>query len=373
MKIIAFFCALALAPAALSAGNAFFVYAGVQSQVDAQGMGADACQYAGATLVRENFLGEPAFQVAGMYPNDPSRLFTKPGQGTYVLTDVGNQWIHSLSQNQVFLGFFETEAGQHGWNAASYAGASRQTLTKPSLVVGQMEMPVVMMTRLPQPSLLQASPSSICLQIPGSIDPSGFGVGFRVWRRRADLSGDPWATVKDIPWSTTAQTLTDTTVVADAPYLYGVSFSYQWLLGGGAGADPSVSGRYITNVKGLSNTLYASILQPTPTPFPTLEAAPATPSLGEQPWVAYPNPLVGSSLYLAFKTEKDRSQYWLTVYALDGTKVLAYQGEANLAGWQKPLINLNKLSSGIYLVRLRILQPGIDEKVLPVRKLAVIK
>jgi hypothetical protein len=167
--------------------------------------------------------------------------------------------------------------------------------------------------------------------------------------------------------------VTDTAVLPELPYEYAVSFIYQWAGGGSLGADPSVTERYITNIKGISNRIYSSLEQPTPTPFPTLIPAPATPNIGEEAWVAYPNPLIGSNLYLAFKTEKAKSQFWLSIYSLDGTKVLGFQGQADNAGWQKPLISLTKLASGVYLCRLRIVQPGVDERVLPVRKLAIIK
>ena len=52
MKQKSFFGALWLLPSLALAGNGFFVHGTVQSQVDAQGAGANACQFAGATLVR---------------------------------------------------------------------------------------------------------------------------------------------------------------------------------------------------------------------------------------------------------------------------------------------------------------------------------
>jgi hypothetical protein len=363
-----------LAPLSLSASNAFFVNVPVQSQVDALGQGADACQYAGVTLVREQLTGQVAIQVAGPLATDPSRIYTQPGQGSFVLTDVGNQWTNTVvGLNQEVLSFLETDAGMHTWTGAAYAGASRAQILKPDIAAGKLDMPGVLMTRLPSPLLLQANPSFIHLSVSPSADTSGLAQGLRLWRHRSDLSGDPWLLVQDLPWSGTAQDVTDTGVTAGLPYIYGISYIYRWTGGGGAGADPTATNEYITNVKGLSSIIYSSVIQPTPTPFPTLPPAPATPDIGADSWVAYPNPLMGSELRLAFKTDKDKSKYLLSIYALDGTRVLGFDAEADQAGWQKPIIDLNKLASGVYLLRLRVLEPGVDEKVLPVRKLAIIK
>ena len=114
-------------------------------------------------------------------------------------------------------------------------------------------------------------------------------------------------------------------------------------------------------------------MQPSPTPFPTLVAAKPTPNLGSESWIAYPNPLLGSKLYLAFETKAPTAQYWLSVYGLDGSKVFGFQGQADQAGWQAPLVELGKLASGVYLVRLKIQEQGKEERALPVRKLAIIK
>jgi hypothetical protein len=367
--------ALLLAPTlALQASNVFFVSANVQSQVDALGHGADACQYAGVTLLRELITGQAAEQLAGPTAGDPTRIYTKPGQGSFFLTDVGSQWTGTVvGQNQAVLAFLETTPGDHSWTGAAYAGASRAVVSRPDLSAGKLEMPAVLMTRLPSAVLVQAGPASIHLQVPGSVDVSGLGHGLRLWRHRSDLSGDPWQTVVDLPWSTTAQDVTDTGVTANLPYIYGISYIYNWIGGGGVGADPAAAEEYITNSRGLSNIIYSSSVQPTPTPFPTLPPAPPTPNVGAETWVAYPNPLIGSELRLAFKTTQDSSQYQVTVYALDGTLVLTSSGKAAVHGWQKPIIDLGKLASGVYLVRMRLLEPGVDEQILPVRKLAIIK
>jgi hypothetical protein len=368
------FLALLLAPLSLRASNAFFMNAGVQSQVDAQGQGADACQYAGVSLVREQLTGQVATQVAGPFPTDPTRIYTRPGQGSFFLTDVGSQWTNTVvGLNQEVLAFAEADAGLHSWTGAAYAGASRAQVQKPDIAAGKLDMPAVLMTRLPAPFLIQASPTYIHLRVSPSADASGLAQGLRLWRHRSDLSADPWLMIQDLPWSASAQDVTDTGISANLPYIYGISYIYTWAGGGGAGADPSAPNVYITTVKGLSNIIYSNIIQPTPTPFPTLPPAPATPDIGAESWVAYPNPLIGSELRLAFKTDKAKAKYFLSVYALDGTKVLGFNGEAEDAGWQKPIIDLSKLASGVYLLRLRLLEPGVDEKVLPVRKLAIIK
>lgn len=365
--------ALALLLSSSLGANSYLTNASVQSQVDAQGLGADACQRAGVTVLRHNYPNQVAIQVGGNDPNDPNRIFTRPGTGSYFLTDVGSQWSSAVAQNQTLMAIVETIPGLHGWTGAAYAGAGKATVTKPDVVAGRLALSSVLMTRLPSPQLLQASLSSIYLNIPGSADPSGQGTGLRLWRKKADLPSDPWLKIVDLPWVSGAQDLTDAAVTADESYNYAISFIYDWPGGLGAGADPSQAGSFVTVAKGLSARIVANPIQPTPTPFPTLVVANPTPNLGQDPWIAYPNPLVGSDLHLAFKTELAGAQYWLSVHALDGEKVMGYHGVAESAGWQAPLINLKKLASGIYLVRLSILETGKDEKILPVRKLAIIK
>jgi hypothetical protein len=363
-----------LAPAWSLSANSYLANAFVQSQVDAQGQGADACQHAGVTVLRNGYPNQVAIQVGGSDPLDPSRIFTRPAVGSYFLTDVGSQWTSSVGQGQVMLAVLETIPGLHGWTGAAYAGAGQGTMTKPDVVAGRLQLNSVLMTRLPAPQLVQATLSSIHLSIPAAAEPSGLGTGLRLWRQRADLPNDPWQLVADLPWSVAApQDLTDSAVTANEAYIYGVSFTYAWPGGLGAGADPASSGVFITNAKGISARIVANPEQPTPTPFPTLVVANPTPNLGQDAWIAYPNPLVGSELRLAFKTEKAGAKYTLVVHSLDGDKVLEVNGEAGSAGWQKPLVNLNKLAAGIYLIRLSFSEPGSAEKILPVRKLAIIK
>ncbi len=364
---------LLLQSPALQAGNAFFAHVPVQSQIDAGGQGADACQFAGAVLVREQFAGQAATQVAGPDPADPTRIYTKAGEGSFVLSDVGNQFTTSVGQTQALLAFLETEPGVHGWTGVAYAGASRGVIQKVDVWAGKIDMPDALMVRLPSATLIQASPTAIQLQIPACSEPSGLAHGLRLWRRRADLPLDPWQSLQDLALLGVAQTLTDTAVSDGQAYTYGLSFIYDWLGGGGAGADPSAPEKYITTAKGLSATIFASLVQPTPTPFPTLAPSPVLLDLGQALWIAYPNPLMGTDLYLAFKTEKDKSQYQLTVYSLDGAKVMEFKGQADVKGIQKPAVPLTKLASGVYLARLRVLQPGQAEQVLPVRKLAIIR
>jgi hypothetical protein len=374
MKPKAFFALLWLTPSLAFAGNGFFVHALVQSQVDSQGAGADACQYAGASVVRQQITGDVATQVAGPYPSDPTRIYTVAGQGSFLLTDAGNQWVNGVTRNQDVLVFFETQAGLHSWTGPAYAGAVSATVQGTDVLSGKMDMPLTLMNRLPEPQLVSATASSVYLSISASQDSSGLAIGLRLWRQRSDIPGDPWVTVTDLPWSNGPQSLIDSSgLLANQPYTYGVSYIYQWTGGGGAGADPSAAGRYITLTKGLSKTIYASPSQPTPTPFPTLVVAKPTPNLGGEAWVAYPNPVMGSKLYLAFETKVPGTQYWFSAYSLDGTKVLGFQGAASQVGWQAPLIDLGKLASGVYLVRLQTQAPGKDIQALPVRKLAIIK
>jgi hypothetical protein len=374
MKQKAFLGALWLLPSLALAGNGFYVHALVQAQVDSQGAGADACQYAGASVVRQQITGDVATQVAGPDANDPTRIYTVAGQGSFLLTDAGNQWVNGVSRNQTVMVFFETQAGLHSWTGAAYAGAVSSTVQGADVLAGKMDLPLTLMNRLPAPQLVSATASSVYLSIPASQDSSGLAIGLRIWRQRSDIPGDPWVTVTDMPWSNGPQSLIDSSgLLANQPYTYGVSYIYSWPGGGGGGADPTVSGKYITVTKGLSTTIFASSSQPSPTPFPTLVVAKPTPNLGGEAWVAYPNPLIGSKLYLAFETKVAGTQYWFSAYSLDGTKVLGFQGAASQVGWQAPSIDLGKLASGVYLVRLQTQAPGKDIQALPVRKLAIIK
>ena len=366
---------LAVLTASSLQANSFFMNAPVQAQVDAQGLGADACQYAGVSLVRYNFPGQVAIQVGGSLANDPSRIFTKAGSGSFFLTDVGSQWTSTVSRFQTTLAVVETVGGQHAWSGADYAGASMVSLVKADILAGSVALPNVLMTKLPTAQLVQGSPTAMVLSVPPAVDPSGQADGLRLWKRPAGNAAAPWALVQDLPWdAANAQWVTDTAVTDGAGYQYGLSYSYRWPGGRlGTGTLDDVADHYITQAKGLSGPFFASLIQPTPTPFPTLVPPIATPSIGEEAWVAYPNPLVGSELHLAFKTEKDKSNYKVAFYSIDGSLALALQGQAEQSGWQKPVLDLGKLAPGVYLARLRIFQPGVDEKPLPVRKLAIIK
>jgi hypothetical protein len=366
---------IAMAAATSLHANSYFMNGPVQSQVDAQGLGADACQYAGVTLMRYDVVGQLAIQVGGSLPNDPSRIFTKPGTGSFFLTDVGSQWSSVVARFQTALAVVETIAGQHAWNGSDYAGASTVTLAKMDIIAGSVALPNVLMTKLPSVQLIQGSPTAMVLSVPPAIDPSGQADGLRVWKKPMGNAATPWSLVQDLPWdASNPQWVTDTAVVDGEGYQYGLSLIYRWPGGRlGTGASDDIADHYVTKAMGRSGPYFASLIQPTPTPFPTLVPPIATPSIGEEAWVAYPNPLVGSELHLAFKTEKDKSNYKVAFYSIDGTLALSIQGQAETAGWQKPTLDLGKLAPGVYLSRLRIFQPGIDEKLLPVRKLAIIK
>lgn len=355
--------------------NSFFMNAPVQSQVDSQGLGADACQYAGVSIMRDGIPAQIAIQVGGTLPTDPTRIFTKPSVGSFFLTDVGSQWATAVARFQTALAVVETIPGQHAWNGPAYAGASTVSLVKADILAGSAALPNVLMTKLPSAQLIQGSPTAMVLAVPPVIDPSGQADGLRLWKKPFNNAAAPWSLVQDLPWDAShAQWVTDTAVSDGEGYEYGLSFIYRWPGGGlGTGSSDDLAGHFITQAKGLSGPYFASLIQPTPTPFPTLVPPIATPSIGEEAWVGYPNPLIGSELHLAFKTEKDKSNFKIAFYSIDGTLALSIQGQAETAGWQRPLLDLGKLAPGVYLARLRIFQPGLDEKLLPVRKLAIIK
>jgi hypothetical protein len=356
--------------ASLRAGNAFFVMFPVQAPAGATGQDAQAATAAGATLLRQQIPGEAAYQVAG--PDGPvvGRIFTRLGTGSYCLTDAGSQWATSVGQGQVLLAITETFAGQYQWSGKAYAGAVQGTIAKADIVGGHVSLPAVLMSEVPAPLLGTADDHWVSLSIPALVDPSALASGLVLWRQSP---GDPsWQKLADLPVSASTVSYQDNSVTTGAAYTYGVSLRYPWPGGGQKGALPAEAGSYVTFARGLSSLIWASKVQPTPTPFPTLVVAKTTPDLGSEAWVAYPNPNRDGHVRLAFHMVK-KGSYHARVFSLDGRLVYELRGEAAADSWPLPTAELTKMASGIYLVDLRLTYAGENESILPLRKLALVR
>jgi hypothetical protein len=356
-------------PVAVHAGNSYFVTFPVQAPTSASGEGALVAAAAGVTLVRHQIPGEPAVQLAG--PDGPGlgRIYTQPGKGSFVLVDVGSQWPTSVSQLQTVLGVVETVNGQFGWQGKAYSGAVTATVSKGDIVAGRLSLDPLLMSEIPAPSLLQADASHIQMTVPGVLDLGGLATGVQLWRRTASGGWEPLA---ELTLTTSGQAFDDTSVVSGTAYWYGISLIYPWPGGGQAGARPEMVDKYVSWARSESGAMVAALVQPTPTPFPTLPAAVPTPNLGGESWLAYPNPSRDGKLKLSFHTMKQGS-FTLLAYTLDGSLAKTISSTFDEAGWQQPWIDLSKLSTGIYLLQLRVTQEGSPENTLPLRKVAIVR
>jgi hypothetical protein len=356
-------------PLSLGAANPFFVTYPVQAPAAAVGLEAQAAMAAGATILRDQVPGEPAFQMAG--PDGPGlgRIFTRPGLGSYVLTDAGSQWATGPGNGQTVLALAETTAGQFGWTGKAYAGAVQGTLSKADLVAGRKTLPLVLMSEIPTPLLADAGDHFISLTVPALVDTSGLASGMVLWRQ---AQGGGWQKLVDLAVLGSQTLYTDTTVASGQDYQYGVSLRYPWPGGSQAGALPAEADSYVTLARSQSSWIWASKIQPTPTPFPTIPAVQATPDLGAESWLAYPNPNRDGMVRLAFHMVK-KGSYRARFYSLDGTLVFTLSGEAGADSWPIPVADLSKKASGIYLVDLRITYEGESELSQPIRKLALVR
>lgn len=358
-----------LAPTAVHAGTAFFVNFPVQAPVGATGQDAQAATAAGVTIVRHQISAQPAYQMAG--PDGPGvgRIYSRPSQGSYVLTDVGSQWTTPVSQGNALLAVVETYASQFGWQGKAFAGASSGVLAKADLASSRSILPVALMSEIPAPLLSSADEQFINLSLPALVDASGLASGLVLWRRSQAGS---WAKQADLPLSPAEQIYADTQVDPQGLYHYGLSVRYDWPGGGQAGALPNEAGSYVTLARSESSLIQASKNQPTPTPFPTLPVAETTPDLGTESWLAYPNPNRDGKVRLAFRMVK-KGSYEAKFFSLDGTLVRTHQGKAEAGTWPMPVADLTSMASGIYLVQLNLRYEGEGTSHLPIRKLALVR
>jgi hypothetical protein len=366
MKALLF--SLILTGAPLHAANTFFVTFPVQAPTGAAGQDAQAAMSAGVTLLRHQIPDEQAHQMAG--PDGPGvgRIYTRPSLGSYVLTDAGSQWVSAVSQSQTVLGIVETYAGQFQWAGKAFVGAVQGSISKTDIVAGRLSLDPVLMSEIPAPQLLAADEGSIQLSIPAFLDASGLATGLVLWRQEG---GQAWQSRAYLPSGSVEQAFVDASVTAQAIYRYGISIRFDWPGGGGAGLMPENTGFYVTQARSDSGVIQASLKQPSPTPFPTLEGAIPTPDLGAEPWIAYPNPSRDGKIRLAFRMAK-KGSYHVLSYSLDGTLVSQFQGHSE-AGWVKPVVDLSRMASGVYLMRLSLRYGSDEEQIYPIRKLALIR
>lgn len=358
---------VALLATPLSAGNTFFVTFPVQAPADAAGQDAQATASAGVTILRHHIPGEPAFQMAGPDGPDKGRIFTAPGQGSYVLTDAGSQWTTAVNPLQTVLAVVETFAGQFGWDGKAYAGAAQGLISKADIAAARLSLGPVLMAELPAPGLRAADEQSIHVHWPGLVESSGLAAELVLWRQEA---GSSWQLLAVL--STNSIDFKDENVFPQSSYRYGLGLRYPWPGGGQFGALPAETGYYTTLARSEGAWLKASPEQPTPTPLPTLAGAIPTPDLGAESWVAYPNPNRDGKLRLAFRMTK-KGEYKAYIFSLEGALVHKLEGKAEAGAWPMPIADLSRMATGIYLVQLRLNYPGDNEVILPMRKVALIR
>lgn len=353
----------------LHAANTFFVTYPVQAPAGALGQDALAAASAGLTALRHQIPGELAHQKEG--PDGPGvgRIYTKAGIGSYVMADVGSQWVSGLSQGQTLLAINETFAGQYGWTGKPFVGASSAAIDKSDLVTGRMALAPVLMSEIPAPALVEADLDKIVLNLPPFVDASGLAVGLVLWRQN---NGGEWSKLADLPQTAAAQTLTDSAVSALGLYRYGLSVRYPWPGGGQAGALGAESGSYVTLARSDSGLLQASKEQPTPTPFPTIPVQIPTPDLGSEAWLAYPNPSREGKFRLAFRMVK-KGSYYFKAFSLDGALVHRFEGKGEAGTWPMPTADLSRMASGIYLFQLTLRYDGESSEAQPIRKVAIVR
>jgi hypothetical protein len=368
MKAVLLSLLLTAAPL-LQAASTFFVTFPVQAPTGAAGQDAQAAMSAGVTLLRHQIPGEPAHQMAG--PDGPGigRIYTRPSLGSYVLTDAGSQWVSAVSQSQTVLGIVETYAPQFQWGGKAFVGAVQGSISKADIVAGRLSLDSVLMSEIPIPQLALADEERIQLSIPAFLDASGLATGLVLWRQEGSQAWQKWAY---LPAGSVEQAYVDISVTARSMYRYGMSIRYPWPGGSGNGSLPEESGFFVTQARSESGLIQASLKQPTPTPYPTLGGAIPTPDLGAEPWIAYPNPSRDGKVRLAFHMVK-KGSYHVSAYGLDGTLVHQFHGTADEVGWVKPVADLSRMASGVYLMRLSLRYDSDEVLNLPIRKLAIIR
>jgi hypothetical protein len=359
---------LASYSAVLSAGNPFYFNMQVNPDPAAGALGINAVKNSGVSLVRNQVPGQIAYEMAG--PDGPGigRIYSPTSGPSYVLTDIGSQFSSILVPNQHVLAVLECFQGQFGWEGPAYSAASSTLVTKPSIIGGRLIAQPLILTQVPLPSLIQASPTNINIKIPPYTDNGGQATSLELWRQGSD---GVWQALTAMPLTSSVQVFADVSVAAGASYWYGISVVYAWPGGSGEGALPAVPGQYVSQARAVSSLMVAADVQPSPTASPT--ALPAiNHDLGQAGWAAGPNPSRDGKFRIQFHTDK-AATWKLSAFDLDGSMVRTFSGSDSQNGWQVAGIDLAKQASGIYLLDLRVKQEGEAEKTLPIRKVAIIR
>lgn len=355
-------------PALLSAGNPFIVTFPVTSWSSSGLLGQSAVENSGAVILRDAKPGQVAFEMGGPDGSGVGRIFTRPGQTSYVLTDAGSQWTTSILLNQTVLAVLECYSSQFGWSGPAFSAAQSSNIVKSSIISDTLVMNSLTLTAVPVPTLLMASTSTVQVSIPAYVDAGGQADGLVLWRQ--DNTGT-WQNLTTLPLISNVLTYLDQGVVSNASYWYGISVSYSWPGGGGEGALPLLSDEYVSMARSSSSVMVAASIQPTPTFAPTF-----TPSvnhdLGTIGWAAGPNPSRDGKFRIEFQTTKP-AKWNLQVFGIDGSMVKDFQGNTQAAGWQLVETDLTHVASGVYLMALHVTQEDDPEKTLPLRKVAIIR
>jgi hypothetical protein len=368
LKKSLFFGIIFVFPVILWAGNPYIVSFPVLNSPTSSILDQEAVQNSGAVIVRDNIPGQEAYQMAGMDGSGIGRIFSRPGQPSYVLTDVGSQWVSGIGVNQTILAIIECYSPQFGWDGPAYSAAETDVVTKSSIMNGRIFMQALTLTAVPVPSLLRADTSTVQVNIPPYIDSGGVATGLVLWRQ--DSAGT-WQSLTTLPLSGNILTYGDRSVLPNASYWYGVSVIYAWPGGSQAGALPTLSNQYVSMARSRSSVMVAALVQPTPTFAPTFTPT-VKHDLGSIGWAAGPNPNRDGKFNIEFQTTKPAS-WLLQVFGLDGSQVKEWKGSTQRGGWQVAGIDLSHLASGVYLMALHVKQEGETEKTLPLRKVAIIR
>lgn len=359
-------------PAAVFPAQAAWVSGKVLASASADGSGADAPKYSSLVLVRNSVPGEFAVQIAGPDLSDPMRIFAPAHMPAYYLTDAGSQWASGISSGQVLLSIVEAMAPLHNWGGAAYAGAVSAPVSKAQLISGMITQPDLWLNLIPQATLASADPTHIALSITSYSDLGGQLSALSVWRRPYGQNLWQWQASLANPAAATASLWDDSSVSAESLYEYAISLDFKWPGGGGAGSLSQTSGIYSTNARSISGPFAASLKQPTPTPTPAGPTASPTPFELPQGWLAYPNPVHGDVIQVAFDAQF-AGNYEISAYTMAGERSLSIKGEMPKAGRVKADMGIKRLASGIYLLRIDIEAKDGTKQEMPLRKIAVLK
>ena len=169
------------------------------------------------------------------------------------------------------------------------------------------------------------------------------------------------------PAATDFTIFTDNSVTAGSLYDYAVALNYSWPGGGGSGAGGQ-TGIFTTQAQALGGPFAASRVQPElePTVQPVLSAS------MKNGWLLYPNPCSLDDVQIAFENQA-ALQYKVQIYDLLGELVRDAHGSLDGGGDKSVSIPVRNLASGIYLVRLELIDGENVGRVFEMKKLAILR